>query len=133
MGVLCLSVCFSWLISGGVAPTTGPIKSPSLGRVKWNEMSVVETHEWNQVKDKDKVIQPLKQAFQFFLTHYWVLGFYSLDTMWTRLSAYSAENTSSERSPPELSLKLFSLRASGSQPALSVWDSLLGAKCASFS
>lgn len=45
MGVLCLSVCFSWLISGGVAPTTGPIKSPSLGRVKWNEMSVAETHE----------------------------------------------------------------------------------------
>lgn len=67
MGVLCLSVCFSWLISGGVAPTTGPIKSPSLGRVKWNEMSVAETHEWNQVKDlcdpnTDKVIQPLKQA-----------------------------------------------------------------------
>lgn len=130
MGVLCLSVCFSWLISGGVAPTTGPIKSPSLGRVKWNEMSVAETHEWNQVKDKDKVIQPLKQAFQFFLTD--TTGFWVF-TLWTRLSAYSAENTSSERSPPELSLKLFSLRASGSQPALSVWDSLSGAECASFS
>lgn len=41
MGVLCLRVCFSWLIRGGVAPTTGPISSPSLGSVKWKEMSVV--------------------------------------------------------------------------------------------
>lgn len=40
MGVLCLSVCFSWLIRGGVTPTTGPISSPSLGRVKWKEISV---------------------------------------------------------------------------------------------
>lgn len=90
MGVLCLSVCFSWLISGGVAPTTGPIKSPSLGRVKWNEMSVAETHEWNQVKDKDKVIQPLKLAFQFFLTD--TTGFWVF-TLWTLCghdSAYAA-------------------------------------------
>lgn len=50
MGVLCLSVCFSWLISGGVAPTTGPISSPSLGSVKWKEISVVEKHNWNQIR-----------------------------------------------------------------------------------
>lgn len=40
MGVLCLSVCFSWLMRGGVAPTAGPISSPSLGSVKWKEISV---------------------------------------------------------------------------------------------
>lgn len=34
MGVLCLTVCFSWLIRGGVAPVAGPIRSSSLGSVK---------------------------------------------------------------------------------------------------
>ena len=43
MGVLCLSVCFSWFISGGVAPTAGPINSPSLGSVKWKEISARNT------------------------------------------------------------------------------------------
>lgn len=43
-------------------------------------MSVAETHEWNQVKDKDKVIPPLKQAFQFFLTD--TTGFWVF-TLWT--------------------------------------------------
>lgn len=42
IGVLCLSVCFSWLMRGGVAPTAGPISSPSLGRVKWKEMSAAK-------------------------------------------------------------------------------------------
>lgn len=48
MGVLCLSVRFSWLIKGGVAPTAGPISSPSLGSVKLKDISVVE--HWNQNK-----------------------------------------------------------------------------------
>lgn len=39
MGVLCLSVLFSWGRRGGVAPGAGPISSPSFGRVKWKEMS----------------------------------------------------------------------------------------------
>lgn len=43
MGVLCLSVCFSWLMRGGVTPTAGPISSPSLGRVKWKEMSAAKS------------------------------------------------------------------------------------------
>lgn len=47
MGVLCLSVCFSWLIRGGVTPTTGPISSPSLGSVKWKEISEVGKQNWN--------------------------------------------------------------------------------------
>lgn len=42
IGVLCLSVCFSWLMRGGVAPTAGPISSPSLGSVKWKEMSAAK-------------------------------------------------------------------------------------------
>ena len=50
MGVLCLSDCFSWLIRGGVAPAAGPISSPSLGSVKWKEISVVEKHSWNQMR-----------------------------------------------------------------------------------
>lgn len=49
MGVLCLSVCFSWLIRGGVAPTTGPISSPSLGSVKWKEISVIEKQKRSQI------------------------------------------------------------------------------------
>lgn len=39
MGVLCLSVWLSWLIRGGVAPMAAPISSPSLGSVKWKEIS----------------------------------------------------------------------------------------------
>ena len=39
MGVLCRGVCFSWLTRGGVATTAGPIRSPSLGRVKLNGIS----------------------------------------------------------------------------------------------
>lgn len=49
MGVLCLSVCFSWLIRGGVAPTTGPISSPSFGSVKWKEISVEGNQNWDQI------------------------------------------------------------------------------------
>lgn len=42
IGVLCLSVLFNWERKGGVAPTAGPISSPSLGRVKWKEMSAAD-------------------------------------------------------------------------------------------
>lgn len=49
MGVLCLSVCFNWLIRGGVTPTTGPISSPSLGSVKWKEISVKTRQNWCQI------------------------------------------------------------------------------------
>lgn len=50
MGVLCLSVCFSWLIRGGVAPTAGPISSPSLGSVKWKEISGAEKDNLDQIR-----------------------------------------------------------------------------------
>lgn len=42
MGVLCLSVLFRWGKRGGVAPSAGPISSPSFGRVKWKEMSAAD-------------------------------------------------------------------------------------------